>query len=89
MLPEDAPSASTALDAVIDRDQLETAIRRLSVDHRTVLVLHYYADVPVDRVARILDIPVGTVQSRLHYAMRSMRAALEADARPALSEAAR
>jgi RNA polymerase sigma-70 factor (ECF subfamily) len=89
VLPEDAPSASTALDAVIDRDQLEMAIRRLSVDHRTVLVLHHYADVPVDRIARILDVPVGTVQSRLHYAMRSMRAALEADARPALSEAAR
>ena len=89
VLPEDAPTVSTALDAVIDRDQLETAIRRLSVDHRTVLVLHYYADIPVDRVARILDVPVGTVQSRLHYAMRSMRAALEADARPALSEAVR
>ena len=89
VLPEDAPSGSNGLDTVIDRDQLETAIRRLSVDHRTVLVLHYYADLPTDRVAQILGIPVGTVQSRLHYAMRLMRAALEADARLALSEAAR
>ena len=88
-LPEDAPSSSNALDAVIDRDQLEMAIRRLSVDHRTVLVLHHYEDLPLDRIAGILGIPVGTVQSRLHYAMRSMRAALEADARPARSEAAR
>ena len=89
VLPEDAPSASNALDAVVDRDQLETAIRRLSVDHRAVLVLHHYADLPPDRVAQILEIPVGTVYSRLHYAMRAMRASLEADARPALSEAAR
>jgi RNA polymerase sigma-70 factor, ECF subfamily len=87
VLPEDAPTTSSALDGVIDRDQLETAIRRLSVDHRTVLVLHHYADLPPDRVAQILEIPVGTVHSRLHYAMRAMRAALEADERPALSEA--
>jgi RNA polymerase sigma-70 factor (ECF subfamily) len=89
VLPEDAPATSHALDEVIDRDQLETAIRRLSVDHRTVLVLHYYADLPPDRVAQILEIPVGTVNSRLHYAMRAMRAALDADARPTLSEAVR
>jgi RNA polymerase sigma-70 factor, ECF subfamily len=88
-LAEDAPADSNALDEVIVRDQLETAIRRLSVDHRTVLVLHYYADLPPDRVAQILDIPVGTVHSRLHYAMRAMRAALDADVRPALSEAVR
>ncbi len=89
LLPEDAPAASNALDEVIDRDQLETAIRRLSADHRTVLVLHYYADLPADRVAQILEIPVGTFHSRLHYAMRAMRAALEADDRPAISEAVR
>jgi RNA polymerase sigma-70 factor (ECF subfamily) len=88
-LPEDAPAPWNALDAVIDRDRLETAIRRLSVDHRTVLVLHHYADVSVDRIAEILEIPVGTVHSRLHYAMGAMRAALDADERPARSEAVR
>jgi RNA polymerase sigma-70 factor (ECF subfamily) len=89
LLPEDAPAASNALDEVIDRDQLETAIRRLSVDHRTVLVLHHYADLPLDRIAQVLEIPIGTVHSRLHYAMRAMRAALDADERAALSEAVR
>lgn len=89
ILPTDEPAASDGLDEVLHRDQLETAIRRLSVDHRTVLVLHHYADIPLDRVAQILEIPVGTVYSRLHHAMRSMRAALDADARPAAAEAAR
>ena len=89
VLPADEPAASGGLDAVIHRDQLETAIRRLSVDHRTVLVLHHYADIPVDRVAQILEIPVGTVYSRLHHAMRAMRAALDADERPAAREASR
>ena len=89
ILPADEPSVSGDLDAVLHRDQLETAIRRLSVDHRTVLVLHVYADIPVDRVAQILEIPVGTAHSRLHHAMRAMRAALDADARPAAAEAIR
>jgi RNA polymerase sigma-70 factor (ECF subfamily) len=89
LLPEDSPDPSNALDGVIDRDRLETAIRRLSVDHRTVLVLHHYADLPPDRVAQILEIPIGTFHSRLHYAMRAMRAALDADERPAYSEAVR
>ena len=89
ILPADEPSASDGIDAIIHRDQLETAIRRLSVDHRTVLVLHHYADIPVERVAQILEIPVGTVYSRLHHAMRAMRAALDADARPAAREASR
>jgi RNA polymerase sigma-70 factor (ECF subfamily) len=89
LLPTDEPTESGGIDAVVQRDQLETAIRRLSVDHRTVLVLHHYADIPLDRVAQILEIPVGTVYSRLHHAMRAMRAALDADARPAAAEASR
>ena len=89
ILTADEPAASGGLDDIVNRDELETAIRRLSVDHRTVLVLHHYADIPVERVAQILDIPLGTAQSRIHYAMRAMRAALEADARPAAAEATR
>jgi RNA polymerase sigma-70 factor (ECF subfamily) len=89
ILPADEPSDSRGLDAIIHRDELEKAIRRLSVDHRTVLVLHHYADIPAERVAQILDVPIGTVHSRLHHAMRAMRAALDADARPAAAEATR
>jgi RNA polymerase sigma-70 factor, ECF subfamily len=89
VLSADEPAESGGLEAIIARDQLETAIRRLSVDHRTVLVLHHYADFPLERVAQILEIPLGTVYSRLHHAMRAMRAALDADARPAAAEATR
>ena len=89
ILPADEPAAYGGVDTVIHRDELETAMRRLSVDHRTVLVLHHYADIPAERVAQILDVPIGTVHSRLHHAMRAMRAALDADARPAAAEATR
>ena len=89
VLSVDPPGETTGLDAVLHRDQLETAMRRLSVDHRTVLVLHHYADLSLERVAQVLEIPLGTVNSRLHHAMRAMRAALDADARPAAAEAIR
>jgi RNA polymerase sigma-70 factor, ECF subfamily len=89
ILPTDEPAVSGGVETVIHRDELETAIRRLSVDHRTVLVLHHYADIPIERVAQILDVPIGTVYSRLHHAMRAMRAALDADDRPVAREAAR
>jgi RNA polymerase sigma-70 factor (ECF subfamily) len=88
LLPADEPM-SDGLDAVVDRDQLERAFRRLSLEHRAVLVLHHYLDLPLDRVAEMIGIPVGTAYSRLHYAMRGMRAALDADARPVPKEAAR
>jgi RNA polymerase sigma-70 factor (ECF subfamily) len=89
LLPADEPAASDALGPVVDRDQLERGFRRLSIDHRAVVVLHHYLDMPLETVAETLGIPIGTVRSRLHYAMRGLRAALDADARPARQEAVR
>ncbi|MDR3546295.1 MAG: sigma-70 family RNA polymerase sigma factor [Candidatus Limnocylindrales bacterium] len=74
--PDDDP-----VGAIIDRDELERGFRHLSAEHRAVLVLHYFAGLPVSEVAETLGIPVGTAGSRLHYAVRSLRAAYEADAR--------
>ena len=88
LLPADAPDVSDGLTSVVDRDQLERGFRRLSIDHRAVVVLHHYLDLPLDEVADVLGVPVGTVRSRLHHAMRGLRAALEADARPATREVA-
>ena len=65
------------------RDELERGFRRLTLEQRTVLVLRYLLDWPLDRIAEVLDVPVGTVGSRLNRALAALRAALEADARPA------
>jgi RNA polymerase sigma-70 factor, ECF subfamily len=88
LLPADEPTAADRLSSVHDRDQLERGFRRLSIDHRAVVVLHHYLDWPLDRVADALGIPAGTARSRLHHAMRGLRAALDADARPSVREAA-
>ena len=87
LLPTDEPADGAGLSSVHDRDQLERGFRRLSIDHRAVVVLHHYLDMPLDGVAETLGIPVGTARSRLHHAMRGLRAALDADARPARREA--
>ena len=87
LLPADEPAGADGLSSVVDRDQLERGFRRLSIDHRAVVVLHHYLDLPLDEVAETLGVPVGTVRSRLHHAMRGLRAALDADARPTAREA--
>jgi len=79
------PEASVEVDdlgAVLDRDQLERGFRRLSVEQRTVIVLRFYADLTLDGMAEALNVPVGTVNSRLARALASLRASLDADARP-------
>ena len=88
LLPVDQAAESEGLSSVVDRDQLERGFRRLSIEHRSVVVLHHYVDLPLDQVAEVLGVPIGTVRSRLFHAMRGLRAALEADARPALREVA-
>jgi RNA polymerase sigma-70 factor, ECF subfamily len=88
LLPTDGLMQADASVGVVDRDQLERGFRRLSIDHRAVVVLHHYLDWPLDRVAEALGVPVGTVRSRLHHAMRGLRAALDADARPPARKAA-
>jgi RNA polymerase sigma-70 factor (ECF subfamily) len=64
------------------RDQLERGFRRLSTDHRVVIVLVHYLGFPLAEAAEAIGVPIGTVQSRLNRANAAMRAAIEADGRP-------
>ena len=71
---------------VDDRDQLERALRRLTIEQRAVLVFHHYLGLSISEVAERIGIPVGTAKSRLHHASRAMRASLEADARTSTNQ---
>ena len=82
VLPIDGPSTPDGSDAVADRDELERAYRRLSVEQRAVFVLHHYLGLPLVEVAQVLDIPAGTARSRLHYAIAGLRTALLAGSEP-------
>jgi RNA polymerase sigma-70 factor (ECF subfamily) len=83
VLPMAGPSTPDASAALADRDELERAFRRLSVEQRAVFVLHHYLGLPLVEVAELLGIPAGTARSRLHYAIAGLRDALLADAEPA------
>jgi RNA polymerase sigma-70 factor (ECF subfamily) len=88
-LPAVEPRTGDAAASIVNRDLLERAFRRLTIEHRVVVVLFHYLDLPAESIAETLGIPIGTVRSRLHHAMRALRAAIEADARPVVREAAR
>jgi RNA polymerase sigma-70 factor, ECF subfamily len=74
VVPDSEPAvAFDAGRALADRDLVERALNDLPLDHRAVVVLRFYLDLPLDAVADILDIPVGTAKSRLHRAIASLR----------------
>ena len=75
------PSVQDGVDIIVRRDQLDRGLARLTLEQRAVIVLRIYLDLPVEEVAEALDVPVGTVKSRLHRAVSALRASLEADAR--------
>ncbi len=55
------------------QDLVKRGLQTLSLDHRTVLVLHDLEEVPQREISEILDIPLGTVKSRLFHARGAMR----------------
>ncbi|MFL5716197.1 MAG: RNA polymerase sigma factor [Chloroflexota bacterium] len=82
ILPVDGPAGPDESLSLDDRDLLDRAFRRLPAEQRTILVFTHYLGLTPTEIAERLEIPVGTARSRLHYAHRAMRAAIEADERP-------
>ena len=77
IIPRDIPDVATS---VVNRDALEHAFGLLTPEQRAVVVLHHHLGYPLTEIAATLDIPVGTARSRLHYAIRQLRVALDTDA---------
>lgn len=80
VLEKDQPTASHER-SVGESDVLERAFRRLSPEHRAVLVLHHRNGLELAELADTLQIPLGTVKSRLNRAALALRAALDAENR--------
>ena len=77
VLPLDPPIEPDIARSVAARDELDYAFRRLTAEQRTVVVLHHHLGYPLTEIAATLGIPEGTARSRLHYAVRQLRAALD------------
>ena len=66
-----------AFERVLTAWQVEEALRMLSDEHRAALVEVHYKGHAYGEVAVTLGVPVGTVKSRVYYALKAMRLALE------------
>ena len=77
VLPDHDAATDDASSGLADRDEIERAFRRLPMDQRAVFVLHHYVGLSLVEVAETLGIPAGTARSRLHYATRALRSAVE------------
>ena len=87
--PEDIEAAMDEVDtstedgilANSDGDYLRKAVDKLPKDLREAVILHYFVDLPIADVARILRVPEGTVKARLHYARKTLQMKLAKEMR--------
>ena len=64
------------------QDLVQRGLQSLSIDHRIIVVLHDLESIPQKEIAKILDIPVGTVKSRLFYARSQLRKFFQEQEKP-------
>jgi len=84
LLPVDGGPERPVPDAtsgLVERVALRDALAGLSTEHREVVVLRYFADLSLDQIAERTGERPGTVKSRLHNGLTTLRAAYEAAAR--------
>ena len=70
--------AAAAEEEDVRLERLRAAIGRLPALHHETLLLKLQQELSYEEIAEVLDVPVGTVRSRLHHAVARLREALEA-----------
>lgn len=73
LVPDTAPNPETQVEMQELEDRVEKLLDRLSPDQRAVIVLRYYVNVTESQMADMLDVPTGTIKSRLFSARRQLR----------------
>lgn len=77
--PLEALACEDANGDAVERARVRAAIARLPLERRTVVVLHHWLGYSLAEVAELLEIPLGTVHSRMGRALAELRRALEAE----------
>jgi RNA polymerase sigma-70 factor (ECF subfamily) len=73
------PAPNSGADADADTELLDAALRRLTLEQRSILVLHHLEGQSLAAIAAVLEIPLGTAKSRLFNARRALESALRAE----------
>ena len=76
-LEDEADSPEDGLNRREQAEQLALAMERLTEEHRSILLLREMEDMDYDAISEILDLPIGTVRSRLHRARSQLKSQLE------------
>ena len=76
-LPDTAPAPSDRMNKQETAQQLMIAMKRISEEHRSILVLREMEEMDYETISQILDLPVGTVRSRLHRARLQLKQQME------------
>lgn len=76
---KEAYFAKTAAISQVEKLTVQSAVQKLPEEMRAVILLTYYHDMPQKEIAAILNIPIGTVKSRLYRALKILKAELEVD----------
>ena len=72
-LPAEDAGPLDVLAAGQGREAVLAAVRRLKPEHRSVIVLHYFVDLPYEDIADVLDVDAKTVKSRLYSARQVLK----------------
>ncbi|MGC9348402.1 MAG: RNA polymerase sigma factor [Anaerolineae bacterium] len=81
-LPGTFPAPDRRAEEAETTRLVREVIAELPPPHRAVIVLFYLENLSLDEIAQVLDLPIGTVKSRLHYARERLREALTRRQRP-------
>ncbi len=73
LIRERRPTPHRILERDEEISQVRRAVASLPLSQRVVVALYYVNDLPLQEISEILDIPPGTVKSRLHYARRTLK----------------
>ena len=79
-LEASCPDPSPCFVEEADRgEQLEILLCKLPTEFREVLLLYYFEEIPYEQISQLLDLPLGTVMSRLHRAKTKLKDLLDAE----------
>lgn len=84
--PSEETRPGVALERSEDDAQLQAALNRLSPEHRSVLVLKDIEGLRYEEIAEVMEVPIGTVRSRIHRARFELRDLLEPGAKAGLKD---
>ncbi len=78
-IPSEVGDPSSVLEEDQEKLRLRQAIHRLSLPHRLVFELAVYQNLPYSQISELLEIPEGTVKSRMHNATKALKAIMTED----------